>query len=64
MVDPTAKFSGSASRHMRARAFIVHQDLSKLKVTWSVESEFQQCISRKNDHSEEEQKLSHANLPL
>ena len=41
MLDPVAKVSGHDSKHMAVRTFIFHQDLTKIKVAWSAESEFQ-----------------------
>ena len=37
---PVTKVSGYASRLISTRAFIVSQQLAKLKVTWPVENEF------------------------
>ena len=61
-IDPVVKLSGSASRHVSAGSFIMHQKINRLKMTWSVENEFQEFISRKGLYNDKEKSSLHENL--
>ena len=63
IADPSSKVSGHASRYVYARAFAFHLNLIKLNMAWSIESEFQQLISEKNLHNDNEKKLLYNSLP-
>ena len=58
-LDPITKGSSHTSRHVPARASINDLKLMKLKTNWSAESEYQQIVSRKELHDENEKKLLH-----
>ena len=51
MTDPIAKVSGHASRHMTVRAFLMNNDLQKLKSTWSMQDHFRKFNERKTTHN-------------
>jgi hypothetical protein len=63
MIDPITKVSGYASRHMSTRTFIVSEQLKKLKITWSVEPEFKEFISRRALHTGNEETILYKDLP-
>ena len=56
MIDPIAKVSGFASRHIGARTFLVDQELKKLMIAWSVDPHFAPFKNREAMHDEDEKK--------
>ena len=59
IIDPVAELSEHTSRHVATKTFKFHQNLIKLKISWSTESECQQFMSRKELHDDNEKKSFH-----